>query len=132
MRAVRSKTGLVFGGILLGVVLGASVASAVVTQVVLVDRADSYMRIVRSTADASGVQVGWHTHPGPAIVQVEEGRFKIFQGRCRPTVVGPGETYIEIPDVPVRAVAKGEITWTTTLIVPNGVPLATPVDSPCP
>ena len=53
------------------------------------------------------------------IVQVREGSFKIYQGSCTPTVVGPGETYIEIPELPVRAIANGHIIWTTSLILPN-------------
>ena len=128
MRVPRSKTALVLVGVVLGVVLGASMATAGHYSV----DTNNVRLIVSHTVDPDGLDSGWHTHPGPAIVQVEKGFFKIFQGGCEPTIVGPGETYIETPAQPVRAVAKDAITWTTTLILPQGVPPRTDVaTSPC-
>lgn len=131
MRVLRFKGGIVLGSVVLTIALGASVASAVVTSQLLVDRADAYMRVVRTEA-TDGFDSGWHTHPGPAIVQVQEGSFTIQQG-CETTVVGPGETYIETPELAVRAVADATIKWTTTLIVPKHAAFAAPASAPtCP
>ena len=73
---------------------------------------------------------GWHTHPGPVIVQVQEGYFKITQATCHPNVIGPGETYVETPELPVLATANKAVKWTTSMILPASAPLATPVTNP--
>jgi hypothetical protein len=65
------------------------------------------------------------------IIQVQQGYLKITQATCHPNVVGPGETYIETPELPVLATANHEARWTATLVVPAGVPLRTPADDPC-
>ena len=108
--------------------VGIAVA-AVTSSTTLADTPSARLLVVRSEAD--GLDSGWHQHPGPAIVQVQEGHFMIYQRSCAPTIVGPGETYIEVPYLPVRGVATGVVRWTTTFIIPNGVPPATPVASPC-
>jgi len=101
------------------------------------------LRIVESEyvpkADEPRFDSGWHTHPGLAIVQVKSGTFEIQQVGCSPTLVGPGQTYIEIPNTPVRAMSQGAIKWTTTLLLWNtggssalSPPAATNVSSPCP
>jgi quercetin dioxygenase-like cupin family protein len=113
------------------VILAAAAGVAVAAQTIVTDTDNVHLRIVKSQFD-DGFDSGWHTHPGPAIVQVQQGRFKIFQSTCEPTTVRAGETYIEVPNDPVLAVAKGEIEWTTTLIYETGQAAATPVASPCP
>jgi quercetin dioxygenase-like cupin family protein len=113
------------------VAVAATAGVAVAAQTVATDTDNVHLRIVKSQFD-DGFDSGWHTHPGPAIVQVQKGRFKIFDGSCEPTIVGAGETYVEVPNAPVLAVAKGEIEWTTTLIYETGQAAATPVASPCP
>jgi quercetin dioxygenase-like cupin family protein len=113
------------------VALAAAAGVAVAAQTMVTDTDNVHLRIVKSQVD-DGFDSGWHTHPGPAIVQVQKGRFKIFQGSCEPTTVRAGETYIEVPNVPVLAVAKGPIEWTTTLIYETGQAAGTPVASPCP
>lgn len=77
---------------------------------------------------------GWHTHPGIAIVQVQKGSLTITQASdCKPKTVSAGDTSIEIPYVPVRAVGVGEIAWTTTFVLGNGEAPTTPISgSPCP
>jgi quercetin dioxygenase-like cupin family protein len=129
MKAFRPPKKIVFALALVAVASAAGVAVA--AQTIVTDTDNVHLRIVKSQFD-DGFDSGWHTHPGPAIVQVEHGRFKIFQGRCEPTTVGAGETYIEVPNVPVLAVAKGEIEWTTTLLYETGQAAGTPVASPCP
>lgn len=77
---------------------------------------------------------GWHTHPGIAIVQVHKGYLKIYDQTCVPTIVEAGETYIETPERAVNVVGKGQIKWTTTLILANsapGEPDRHPADNPC-
>lgn len=128
-RRVNKKLALAVASLAVAASAVGIAVAAVTSQEVLTDTNDVRLRIVRTAAD--DFDSGWHTHPGPAIVQVQEGFFKIFQGACHPTVVGPGETFVEIPGVPVRAVAKGNIVWTTTLILPSGVPASTPVSDPC-
>jgi quercetin dioxygenase-like cupin family protein len=87
--------------------------------------------LITRTADPDGLDSGWHTHPGPVIVQVESGHFMLYQGSCAPRIVGPGETYIEVPNTPVRAMSKDAITWTTTLIIPDSAAPRTNVSDPC-
>jgi quercetin dioxygenase-like cupin family protein len=114
----------------LGLGLGAAVNAAVTSQQVPTDTTNVHLKVVHTTAD--GFDSGWHVHPGPAIVQVEGGYFKIYQGDCAPKIVGPGETYVEVPNVPVRAIAKGAIEWTTTLVAEAGIPVARPTTPACP
>jgi hypothetical protein len=110
--------------------LAAAGISAVVKQDVLADGENIHFRVLHTVAD--GFDSGWHIHPGPAIVQVQEGAFQITQGGCTAKTVGPGETFIEVPYLPVRAVATGRIVWTTTLYGRYEEQLLTPVTSPCP
>jgi quercetin dioxygenase-like cupin family protein len=129
MKAPRRSKKIVLALAVIAVTATAGVAVA--AQTFVTDTDNVHLRIVKSQFD-DGFDSGWHTHPGPAIVQVQKGRFKISQGTCEPTTVSAGETYIEVPSVPVLAVAKGEIEWTTTLIYETGRPAGTPVASPCP
>jgi quercetin dioxygenase-like cupin family protein len=110
----RSRLAVLVAFALGAAVLAAVGAAAVWSQAVLADGTNVHLRVVRTVAD--GFDSGWHTHPGPAIVQVQEGSFQITQGSCTPKTVGPGETYFETPFVPVRAVATGRVVWVTTLI----------------
>jgi hypothetical protein len=112
---------IVAGGLL---AMGGSMALAgVLSQQVLfppnnaANSGPANIRIVHTTAD--DFDSGWHTHPGPAIVQVQEGQFKIYQQGCEPKIVNKNETFVEVPGVPVRAVAKGPVEWTTTLVIPG-------------
>ena len=105
-------------------------ALAYAASTVVVDTTNVRLRVVQSEF-ADGFDSGWHTHPGPVIVQVREGNFKIYQGGCEPHVVHEGETYVEVPFVPVRAVAKGRIAWTTSQILPAVEPPQTNIAGPC-
>lgn len=104
--------------------IGIALAATAPSQKAIVDEYGNVrLRIVESeytpTAADPTYDSGWHTHPGPAIVQVKSGTFDITQVGCTPTKVGPGQTYIEIPNTPVRAVSEGAIKWTTTLLLWN-------------
>jgi hypothetical protein len=143
MRVSRSKKWLILAAVGVAASVGGGVALATVTSTVLSDThpaggsADEVrMRIVRSdfvpSADQPTFSSGWHTHPGPVIFQVQEGRMKVTQGPpCRTTKLGPGETYVEIPEHPVVATANRAAKWTTTFILPADKPLLTPTDDPC-
>jgi hypothetical protein len=116
--------------------IGVGVAIATVTPTVLADTTSVHLRIVHSefvpSADQPSFTSGWHMHPGPVFVQVQEGELKITQATCHPNVVHAGETYVETPDLPVLATADKPVKWTTSMILPAGAPLSIPVsESPC-
>ena len=121
---------------LVAAVLGAAVVAAVGlagvwTQTVEND-SNAHLRIVYTYA--SGFDSGWHMHPGVAIVQITKGTMVITQSSdCKPKTVSAGETSIEVPYTPVRAVGVGEIAWTTTFVLANSEPPTIPVSgNPCP
>ena len=138
MRFLRSRRFLVLvAGLLAAGIVAAVAIPAVLSQTVVIDATTAHFRIVKTAAD--GFDSGWHIHPGVAIVQVQQGAFQIYQGSCTPRTVSAGDTYIEIPYEPVRAVATGRIVWTTTLITNQGdlplIPLSVYSPSnanPCP
>ena len=125
MNASRSKQLIVLAVAVLGLVamLASMAVAGVISQEVLFPPANAAnsgpanIRVVHTVAD--DFDSGWHTHPGPAIVQVLSGEFKIYQEGCEPNVVHKGETFVEVPGVAVRAIAKGPIEWTTTLVIPG-------------
>jgi hypothetical protein len=120
--------------LVLGVVIGAGVAKALTTTTVVADTNTVRERIATISTDGN-FNSGWHIHPGPVIVQVQEGYLKITQGTCHPNVIGPGETYIETPGVPVVAEADHAVSWTITEIFPDsapGDPDRISTTSPCP
>jgi quercetin dioxygenase-like cupin family protein len=130
MRLFKSRKALGFGAIALwAVAIGVPVAIA--ASVELRNTTDVRLRVVHS-AFADGFDSGWHTHPGPVIVQVQQGAFKMYQNGCQPTVVQKGETYLEIPFVPIRAVANGPIEWTTSQVIPAAdAPQTNLSEDPC-
>jgi hypothetical protein len=125
--------------------IGVALAATAPAQKAIVDEYGNLrLRIVESdyapTAADPRYDSGWHVHPGLAIVQVKSGTFDITQVGCTPTKVGPGQTFIEIPNTPVRAVSEGAIKWTTSLLLwntggsgPLSPAVSTPMASgPCP
>jgi hypothetical protein len=131
MQVMRAKKVLVLVGAMLAAATLAAVGiSAVTSQTVMADATNLHIRVIRTAAN--DFDSGWHIHPGPAIVQVQEGSFQVTQGSCTAKTVAAGDTYIEIPYVPVRAVATGRIVWTTTQLGPYEQALFQPVASPCP
>ena len=130
MHVLLSKKAL---GLAVAAIVAAALAAvgvaAVTNQTVMADGTNLHIRVVRTAA--FDYDSGWHIHPGPAIVQVQKGSFQITQGTCTPKTVAAGDTYIETPYVPVRAVATGDIEWTTTLLGRYEDRLLTPTSSPC-
>jgi quercetin dioxygenase-like cupin family protein len=107
--------------------VGIGMAASTVTR----DTDQVRLRVIQSDFP-DGFDSGWHTHPGAVIVQVTKGYLKIYQGSCnQPHVVQKGETYLEVPFVPVRGVAPAAASWTTTQIVPVADAPATNIPTPC-
>ncbi len=136
---IRSKrllaliVALVAGALVTGAVAYAAITSR---QIIAEGNSLSY-QFARTSADS--FDSGWHVHPGLVVFQVEEGSFQFTQGSCTPKTVGAGETFIEVPWKPVRAVATGHVKWTATLLVPQGQQLSIPFSAyspgqspPCP
>jgi quercetin dioxygenase-like cupin family protein len=132
MRLLRSKKTLALSGAaLVAVALAAAGLSAVWATVVHVDTLGGlHFRVVSMSAD--GFDSGWHTHPGLVVVQVREGSLQMTQANCATKTVAAGDTFIEVPFQPLRAVATGRAVWTTTFLTKVEEPLATQVASPCP
>jgi hypothetical protein len=132
MHILRSnKLVALVGAVITTAVLAAVAIAAVTSQTVLADGNTIHYRFVRSVAN--DLDSGWHTHPGLAIVQVQEGSLQITQGSCTPKTVAAGETLIEVPYLPVRGTATGRVVWTTSFVVRAEEPLTIPLTtSPCP
>jgi quercetin dioxygenase-like cupin family protein len=142
LRLLRSKKWVVLG-VVAAAAIGVGVAVATVTSTVLSDTHPTggsanevRLRVVRfefvPSPDQRTFSSGWHTHPGPVIFQVQEGRVRITQGPpCRTTTLGPGETYIEIPEHPVLATTSRPAKWTTSFILQASDPLSSPASDPC-
>jgi hypothetical protein len=116
---------LVLAAVMLAAAIGVGIASAVVTSTVLADTNLVREKIVHNefTPDAAQPTFvsGWHFHPGLAVVQVQEGRLTITQN-CQTKKVGPGDTSIEVPFLPVNATASRATKWTTTFLLVNSTP----------
>jgi hypothetical protein len=133
MRRLSRKWWLVLAALVLGGAVGAGIAAAVTITTVAADTNTVRERIASITTDGN-FNSGWHIHPGPVIVQVQDGYLKITQATCHPNVIGPGETYIETPGVPVIAEANHATSWTVTEIFPDshpGDPDRVPASNPC-
>ena len=137
MRVLRSKKFLVLlGGIVAAGIAAAIAIPAVTSSQVTTDTTSVHLRVQRTIAD--GFDSGWHVHPGIAIVQVEEGAIQIYENGCTPKTVAAGDTSIEIPFQPVRAIATGHVVWTTTFVLNGPDPYLIPLSSyspglnPCP
>jgi hypothetical protein len=118
MHVFRSKKFLIL--LAMFVITGAAAAiaiAAVTSQQVVTDTSNVPLRVQRTIAD--GFDSGWHVHPGLAIVQVQEGSIQIYPNSCTPKTVAAGDTFIEVPFQPVRAIATGHVVWTTTFVL-NG------------
>ena len=107
--------------IVLVFVVGAIAVSAAGAKLMVNAPRDFADITVTDTALDTGFDSKWHAHPGPVIVKVLEGRFKVYEGRtcANPKVYGPGETFFETPGLEIRAVAQGRIAWTATVVMPR-------------
>jgi hypothetical protein len=121
MHLLRGRRWVVLIAVLVAAAIGAGVARALTTTTVVADTNTVRERIATISTDGN-FNSGWHIHPGPVIVQVQSGYLKITQATCNPNVVGPGDTYIETPGVPVIATADKATSWTITELIPNSAP----------
>ena len=121
MQALRRKKWVVLFVFVLGGVIGAGIAIAATVTTPVADTNLVRERIAQISTDGN-FSSGWHIHPGPVIVQVQDGHLKITQNTCNPTVVGPGDTYVETPGQPVIAEANNAAKWTITEILPDSHP----------
>jgi energy-converting hydrogenase Eha subunit A len=110
--------------VVLTATIAVGIASAVVTSAILADTNVVREKIVRTqftpSADQPTFAAGWHMHPGLAVVQVQEGRLTIIQN-CRSTRLRPGDTFVEVPYLPVNAVATESVKWTTTFVLADSI-----------
>jgi len=129
---IRSKRSIVLAAAVLGAAVAAAVALADTWTSTVENDSNAHLRIVYTYAN--NFDSGWHFHPGVAIVQVTKGSLTVTSASdCKPKTVSAGETSIEVPYVPVRAVGLGETAWTTTFVLANSAPPTTPVSAaPCP
>ena len=79
--------------------------------------------IVHENVIDPGGSTGWHSHPGPALVIVNEGTFTLYDGddrKCRPHRYGPGQSFVDQgggraggswPPWPRRATFPGSVRW---------------------
>jgi NaMN:DMB phosphoribosyltransferase len=137
MRVLRSrKFLLLLAGFIAAGIAAAIAIAAVTSQQVVTDTTNVHLRVQRTIAD--GFDSGWHVHPGLAVVQVEEGSLQIYENGCTPKTVGAGDTFIEVPYLPVRGIATGHVVWTTSFVVDGAglflIPLSSysPGRNPCP
>jgi quercetin dioxygenase-like cupin family protein len=55
--------------------------------------------IVQQVTVQPGGFTGWHSHPGPALVVVQQGTFTYYDGgdpTCTPFTYGPGESFVDL------------------------------------
>ena len=90
-RGEMSKRLALIAAVSLALVIFAGVALAGITSAIV--RTDTnQVRLTITENKADNFYSGWHTHPGPVIVQVQKGYLKFYHGveNCAPDVVGPG------------------------------------------
>jgi len=83
----------------------------------------------------AGTHSGWHTHPGPVLVQVLSGTVSFYLATdptCTPIVRTAGDTYIETGEIP--HIARNETTEPAENLVvyfaPKGAPLRNDAPDP--
>ena len=83
-----------------------------------------------------GGHTGWHSHPGPALVTIQEGTFTLYDGddrKRRPHQYGPGQAFVDEGGGHVH-IGRNEGTVTVKLLVTFIVPVgaAPRIDVPDP
>jgi quercetin dioxygenase-like cupin family protein len=80
---------------------------------------------------APGETIGWHTHPGFALVAVKSGTLTLYDHHCTPHAMGPGTAFAEDGDAhkPVNE-GSTEVVFYVTLLSPHGVPGVVPAPPP--
>lgn len=129
MRTVWTRSATVVAGTA-ATALAAGVGIGWAATTAVIDTESVRLRVLQSDFPA-GFDSGWHTHPGLVVVQVQAGRLKAYGSDCKPVVLQPGDSYVEVPLSPVRAIADPGSKWTTTQVLRAGDAASSPVASPC-
>jgi quercetin dioxygenase-like cupin family protein len=92
--------------------------------------------VVAQNTFAAGGSSGWHSHPGGAIVVVQQGELTLYRSvgnHCEATRYTAGQAFLERPDEVVDGVNTGSTTATAFVTFP-GVPQGGParIDQPNP
>jgi len=92
--------------------------------------------VVSKITVTPGGSSGWHSHPGGAIVIVQQGELTVYEAvgnHCNINVYSQGQSFIERPDVVVEAVNTGSTNYVLLVTFP-GVPVggASRIDQPDP
>jgi quercetin dioxygenase-like cupin family protein len=85
---------------------------------------------------APGGSSGWHSHPGGAIIIVEEGTLTVYSPvghRCRTTTYGAGQAFIERPGEVDDVLNTGTVPYVLYVTFPRVPPKVSPrTDEPDP
>jgi hypothetical protein len=135
MPALRSKKMLALVAALVAAGASAAMAVSASKTQVIADTTAVHMRIVKQTLD--NFDSGWHIHPGLLVVTVHEGSIQFYENGCTPKTVGAGETTMETPYMPIRAIATHAVETVTFILNapdPVTIPLSaySPGYNPCP
>jgi hypothetical protein len=90
---------------------------------------------VQSIVFAPGGQSGWHSHPGPVLIQVVSGTMTFYEGNdpaCRPIVRSAGQSYLDLGEHThiARNETNAQAENIVTYFVPPGAALR--IDQPDP
>jgi quercetin dioxygenase-like cupin family protein len=69
-----------------------------------------------------GGSSGWHSHPGGAIVVVQQGSLTVYDamsGHCHTTTYTAGQAFIERPDDVMNVVNTGTVPYTLFVTFPR-------------
>jgi quercetin dioxygenase-like cupin family protein len=75
---------------------------------------------------------GWHRHPGPVLVTVVSGTFRMQYGDCSSADYAPGQTVVDTGELVHRGINPSETTSTSlsiTYLAPVGAPLRIEADA---
>ena len=92
--------------------------------------------VVLSLHFAPGGTTGWHSHPGPAMVIVQEGTFTLYNAsdpECQPHRYGPGQAFVDKGGGNVhigRNETRKPVRVLVTFVIPEGA--APTIDAPDP
>ena len=94
--------------------------------------------VVTTTTIAPGGSTGWHSHPGPVLVQVVSGAVTLrhaAHGRCLSEVVRAGHGFFETPGAVHNAAnqrLQPAVVYATFVLPPGAPPeVSAPIPAPC-
>jgi quercetin dioxygenase-like cupin family protein len=81
----------------------------------------------------AGSQSGWHVHPGPVFIVVQEGTMTFYEADCSTTVVQAGHGFLDTgvePHIARNESGAPALNVVTYLVPPGTAALRTNVDPP--